>query len=253
MRKLILFFILTLAFVFAIFLFTLRTQQNNEIPESTPGPQADALMERILKAVHQDAWDRMAAVSFSFKPGEGNYFTDLKRKVSELAYEEAGKKVLVQFALDGSRCRAVVDGTPLSTDDAKTKCEESIQEEKRARFWLHPFGLISREAKPSLVGSRALLVEFAPVDGERGDIYQIVVDEDGLPTHWKTWSQAMPIGGIEASFEKWIALEGGARCSTLHRTFINEIEILDPVAYPAYPIPGEPDRFAELLGEPAGE
>ena len=248
MRKLFLYFALILGLVVLVFLVTLWNQKGQEAPPAMEGPEAEALMERILTATGDAAWSRARAASYSMEPGNGHYFTDFSRGLGEIRFEESGKKVVVRFSHDGRLCEAYVDEKIEEADAAEERCQSARKEEKRARFWLHPFGKIAKEAKHGFVGARALLATFPDLDNRKGDRYLIVTDEKGLPTHWKTWSESLPVGGLEVSFEEWKDLSRGARVSTFHRTFLNEIRMSDIELYYDSPRNPEEDRFQTLVG-----
>ena len=124
-------------------------------------------------------------------------------------------------------------------------------------FWLNPIAkLFDEGTRRSLVSVpdsgegplRGLLVAYDSGGVTPGDAYLWLVGQDGLPRAWRMWTQILPLGGIEASWEGWQSLPNGARVATRHRLPIFTLELSDiRAAASAAELSGGEDPFGPIL------
>ena len=105
------------------------------------------------------------------------------------------------------------------------KVQKSVQKAYKAfindAFWLNPVVKIFDEGTARSIvtladGREGLLVSYTSGGVTPGDSYLWFVDANGLPTAWKLWVGILPLGGLEISWDNWIALPTGAKIATGH-------------------------------------
>ena len=64
-------------------------QLNNEkLPASQPGPEADQMANNMMEAVNQPAWDSTRYVAWTFANGGHSYFWDKQRNFVKITWGE---------------------------------------------------------------------------------------------------------------------------------------------------------------------
>jgi hypothetical protein len=215
-------------------------------PEGRP-EGADALARRMEEAANVEAWARTGAVQWNMA-GRHEHLWDRERDVSRMRWGD--NEVLLRIG--GPYGRAYEDGVELEGDDARDALEYAWKYWCNDSFWLNPIEKLRDDGVTlSVVGDDSLLVSYASGGVTPGDSYQWFLDDDGLPTAWRMWVSVIPVGGAEATWERWETLSTGARVSTLHRLPLGiELSITDVegAATLAELVPGE-DPFAPLFEE----
>ncbi len=199
--------VLAIAVTLAIALVGTLVALDEPIPHGESGPAADALARRLERAVHADAWAATGAVRFTF-PGGHRWLWDRTREVAML--EDGERTVLVR--LDRREGRVI----------AGERSQEAIDRTYDAFFndsyWLMPLTkLFDAGAQRRLVRDDALLVTFTSGGSTPGDSYLWELGEHDLPAQFRMWVSVIPLGGLTATWERWVALDTGALVSTLHR------------------------------------
>lgn len=185
-------------------------------PAGAAGPAADELAHRIERAVRADAFRETGAVKWVFA-GRHRHLWDRARGFARVRYGQ----VEVLLRLSDRSGQVFEGGRRLSDSSAHARLDEAHGHFINDSFWLNPFTklfdpgvsrkLVRREERP------ALLVEFASGGRTPGDAYLLLLDAEGRPRAWKMWVSILPLGGLQASFEGWTALETGAWVATRHR------------------------------------
>lgn len=218
---------------------------DHEIPTGESGAAAEALRDRIESAVKLDEFKRLGAVEFTFARADRRHFYDIQRRLAEVRWDD----IAVQYDKRTYRYRAEQGGQLLSGEAAAAAFESARSYHVNDAFWLNPFAhLRSPGIQLQKIGEQALLITYASGGVTPGDSYLIVTDETGRPTHWKMWTQIIPIKGMEVSFEGWQTFLDRVPLSLVHHSFITDINLEDVEVYATYPEPGRPDRFAALRG-----
>jgi hypothetical protein len=219
-------------------------------PEGVQGQQADRLAERMLAATNAAAWQSTGAVGWTFR-GDREHLWDRQRSLARVRW---------------GRFEVLLDLTTLKSVARKGgRKVEGAELDKAARkafgywtndsFWLNPVSKVFDEGTSrSLVeldgGGQGLLVEYTSGGLTPGDAYLWIVDEDGLPTEWRMWVSALPVGGARASWEDWIVLATGARVATRHDLALGKVVLSDVAG--ASDLAGlgfREDPFAELMAD----
>ncbi len=219
------------------------------LPESQPGPEAEALADRIMKAANVDAWNAgVGAVQWSFA-GRRKHLWDRQRSLARV--EWPGYVALLD--LNSEAAHIMKEGQILE-GPAKAEARETARSAWiNDSFWLNPLAKLKDEGTrlghvDLEAGGQGLLITYSGGGVTPGDSYLWTVGEDGLPTGWKMWVDIFPIGGIEVSWEGWQTLPGGAKVSTRHeglRTLmLSDIKSASSTAE----LVGGEDPFEPLLG-----
>ncbi|MBC7794084.1 MAG: hypothetical protein H7Z43_10280, partial [Clostridia bacterium] len=92
-----------------------------------------------------------------------------------------------------------------------------------------------------------LLVAYTSGGKTPGDAYLWDVGET-LPTAWRMWTHAIPVGGVHVTWDSWVQLGTGAWIATKHKIGPKTLELTDVRGAKtlAEVEPGE-DPFARLV------
>ncbi len=184
-------------------------------PVGTPGPEAEALADRMETALGGEAFARTGALRWTF-PSGARYLWDRERHWARIAWDD----VVVLLDLDApERGVASRGGQRVQTGEAEL-LRAGWERWANDSFWLiAPFKVRDPGTTRSLVridGEDALLVSYASGGVTPGDAYLWLLEPDGTPRAWRMWVSILPIGGVEAGWSDWITLPTGARIAT-HR------------------------------------
>lgn len=237
--------VLLLGLVIVVALFI----EQEPTPPGAPGPEAEALADRIEQAVNLKAWERTGAVKWSFN-GRHQHLWDRTRRLARVSW---GPNVVL-LRLDDQSGRAWVDAKEAESHQRDRLLQFAWAFWCNDSFWLNPLAklrdtgttraLVKRED-----GSEALLVQYGAGGVTPGDRYLWLVNADALPTRYKMWVKILPVGGVDATWEAWITLATGAKISTEHQLLGGLTLRLSDVAGAATLqelAPGD-DPFAPLL------
>lgn len=214
-------------------------------PTGTPGPEAEALADRMLGAIRADAWARTGAVSWRFPRGH-EHLWDRRRNLARVRWSDYEARVDLR-----TRRAAVTrrDGSPVPADQAATLGTKAYALWANDSFWLNaPAKIRDPGTTRALVtlpdGERALLVTYASGGVTPGDSYLWRLEPDGTPRSWRMWVSIIPVGGLEWRWHGWRTTPTGARLAPLHDG-IADVNLSDVRAAStlAALLPG-PDPFA---------
>jgi hypothetical protein len=187
------------------------------LPEGESGAQADALAEKMLRAIQHDAWEKTVAVQWTF-PGGHEHLWDRQRNFARVRWEDY--EVLIR--LDSVSGLAFQNGQRIADEEQeKELVREGWEYWVNDSFWLNaPNKVFDPGVERKLVrredGKEALLVTYTSGGATPGDAYLWLLDDSSLPTAWQLWVSIIPIGGLEFSWEGWQTLPSGARIATYH-------------------------------------
>lgn len=241
--KRILLVLLAIIFVLILVAVGWFRAQSYELPQLTPGPEADALARAMMESVNHPAWLETGAVTWTFR-GQHIHLWDRHRQFARVAWTEDGP-ALVEVFLD----LATKDGIVLvsegeGSDAAPPDAQEQAKRLRQAwefwvndSFWLNPIakvfdagtsrGLVAPEAGEFDDDLRGLLVSYSSGGVTPGDSYLWLVGRDDRPVAWRMWTQILPIQGLETSWEGWQDLASGAVVATRHQTPLGALGLSD--------------------------
>ena len=185
-------------------------------PTGTPGPGAEALADKMLAAVDAAAWDTTAYVAWDFA-GRQQYRWYRDRDTVEVTWGD--RRVLLHTeTLTGV---AFEGGLRQNGPRADELVAEAWVHFANDSFWLSaPFKVRDPGTERALVrtedGRDALLVTYGSGGVTPGDAYLWHLDDTGLPVAYDMWVSIIPVGGVTATWEDYLALPSGARVATRH-------------------------------------
>ena len=74
-------------------------------------------------------------------------------------------------------------------------------------------------------GDKALLVTYTSKASYPEDSYLWIFDKSGKPEKLKMWTSALPIDGLEASWNDWVTTESGALLPASHSILIMGLDM----------------------------
>lgn len=216
-------------------------------PEGVAGPEAEAMADKMLEAVHAEKWDRMGAIAFEFPRGH-RFVWDKKNHQVEVKWDE--NRALL--APNDGRAVIFEKGERVTGSEAEKLKETAYQLFYNDSFWLLAFTKVkdpgtTRQVVDLEEEGKGLLVTFSTGGITPGDAYLWKLDESGRPISWKMWVQIIPVGGLEFTWEDWQELPNGAWVARNHKNFLFDVELknikagnsLKDIGYPS-------DLFSEL-------
>jgi hypothetical protein len=187
---------------------------DKKLPEGVEGPEAEALADKMLKAVNKEAWDSLGFLQFTYFKGGHQIFWDKRRNLAEVKWDE--KRALIDpSALKGMAWQ--------KGELAEGEKRDKLVEKAITLFWNDCFWIIApfKVRDPGTVrkvvtnddGSKSLLVTYTSGGRSPGDHYLWHLNAEGLPVAWQLWVKILPIGGLKQGWEEWETLPGGAKVS----------------------------------------
>ena len=164
----------------------------------------------MLQAVNKPAWDSLSYLSWTF-PGGHHYVWDKIQNHARISWGDFE----VHMILDQ------VDGIAFKAGEELEGSAKSKAIKKAWKFWcndsywlLAPTKIFDpgtrRYVATDKEGKTGLLVRYESGGVTPGDEYLWFLDDTGLPTGFKMWVKIIPVGGVQASWEDWKTLPGGA-------------------------------------------
>ncbi len=187
---------------------------NESKPTGSPGSEAEALTDKMWKAIGKKSWDSLHYVAWSFRD-DHHYLWDRKGERAEVAWDE----FKVQIDL--------VEMNFLASEGDKTLEGEAYEaaKEKAWNYWCNDSFWLNAPAKARDAGTTrsvvktdrgdGLMVTYASGGVTPGDAYLWILDENGLPIAYKMWVKIIPIGGLEATWSNWTDVNG-AKLAAMH-------------------------------------
>lgn len=170
-------------------------------------PKADALAEKILKAVKHDAYKNTRYIEWSFG-GRRSYKWDKQEHIVDVVWGEA-KVILHPNNMEKSR--AFLKGKEVK--NAKGLVKRAWDLFNNDSFWLvAPHKLFEPGIIRSIVtvdGKEALHVKYTTGGTTPGDSYTWILDSNYIPTSYKMYVPSMNMKGTEATWEDWITTASG--------------------------------------------
>jgi hypothetical protein len=180
---------------------------------------ANALANKILKAIHHKAYQNTTFLEWSFG-GRRSFKWDKKNHIADVSWESFRVNLHTR---DLEKSTVFFDGEKQEITD-----EEIV---KRAwdifnndSFWLvAPHKLFDKDVIRTVQkvdGKDALLVKYMSGGSTPGDSYLWELDSAFMPKSWKMYVPSMKMNGVSATWENWITTESGTLLPTNH-TFEN--------------------------------
>ncbi len=194
-------------------------------PVGQPGPEAEALAQKMLAAIHKAEWDSTGAIQWTFKDMH-TFLWDRRDHLVSVQWGDT--KVLLRIG--DQTGKAWEDGVELQQDALRKALDKAWFLFCNDSFWLNaPAKVMDEGTERSIVelenGQQALMVQYGQGGVTPGDAYLWKLDEQGLPLSWKMWVSIIPVGGLELTWEDWITLSTGAKIAQWHKGPIFDLDI----------------------------
>jgi len=179
------------------------------VPEGKNPAEADLLAQKMLAAIHNEAYEQTTLIEWSFPNGSHRYKWDKangKVKVTWKDYE-------VDLNLKQPNKSSVFELQKVVTGKKKEQLiETAITYFNNDSFWLvAPFKVFDQGTERSIVeledGSKGLLVTYTSGGTTPGDSYVWKLQPNGFPISFQIWASIIPIGGLEATWDDWKVME----------------------------------------------
>lgn len=189
------------------------------LPESQKGPTADALAQKMLKVINNEAYENTRFLEWSFAGGSHHYKWDKENGKVEVKWDS----YTVDLDLsDRSSSLASENDNQLATKESRDLTNTAWDYFNNDSFWLvAPFKVFDKGTERSIVkledGSDGLMVTYASGGSTPGDSYLWKLNAQGFPESFQMWVKIIPIGGIEATWDDWKIMENGLFLPASHK------------------------------------
>jgi len=244
-RILIILGLIILLIVGGILIFSISASEDK--PESSPGPAAEKLAQKIYSAVNKDAWDSLAVIRWTFRDHH-HYTWDRRNNFVEVNWDD------MRVLLNPDRVTGVAykEELKLPQKESEEWVEKAFSKFCNDGFWMNAFTKLhdpgtKRGLHVTEEGDSALMVTYDTGGVTPGDSYLWLLDSNGLPKAYKMWVSIIPIGGIEFTWEDWDTLYNGALIAKNHKSEMLEVPITGIQAGSSLKAVGKDDNlFASL-------
>jgi hypothetical protein len=177
-------------------------------------PEADALAEKILKAIKHEAYKNTRYIDWSFG-GRRFYKWDKENHVVEVKWNDA--KVILH-PNDMEKSVAYLNDKEIPNNENLVK--QAWDSFNNDSFWLvAPHKLF----EPGIIrtvemidGKKALRVKYTTGGSTPGDSYVWILNEDYIPVRYKMYVPSMKMEGTPATWEDWFETESGTMLPKNH-------------------------------------
>lgn len=213
--RIIIVFLLLLVVAFGVLYFMF----NEQLPEGKSGAEADAVAQKMLKAVNNEAYKNTRFLEWSFIGGEHQYKWDKENGKVEVKWDDYTVNLNLN---DTARSMVKKENTSLSAKESRDLTNTAMDYFNNDSFWLvAPFKIFDKGTSRSIVkledGSEGLLITYAAGGSTPGDSYLWKLEPNGFPVSFKMWVKIIPIGGVEATWGDWQVMESGVFLPTVHK------------------------------------
>jgi len=192
---------------------------NKPLPEGQTGTEADALAEKMLKAINYETYKNTRFLEWSFVGGSHKYKWDKTNGTVEVSWDDYKVDLNLGNTEDSFVSKG---GAIISAKESQKTINKAWDFFNNDSFWLvAPFKVFDEGTTRSIVkledGSEALLVNYSSGGSTPGDSYLWRLLPNGFPESYKMWTQVIPIGGIEATWDDWKIMENGLALPATHK------------------------------------
>lgn len=190
---------------------------NEKLPVGENPAKADEMAKNMQMALNKTAWDSTNVVTWDFKGGH-KYIWDKKNEMVLVTWGE--NKVLLNLK-EWNKGKAFKNDKEITDSQLDVLRGQAWSFFCNDSFWLiAPFKIFDEGTTRKIVktgNSEALLVSYASGGVTPGDSYLWFLDKSGVPQNYKMWVKILPIGGVEATWEKWTKTKTGVSIATQHK------------------------------------
>ncbi|CAL2103151.1 conserved protein of unknown function [Tenacibaculum sp. 190130A14a] len=189
---------------------------NEKLPEGKQGAEADALATKMLTALNFENYKNTEVLEWSFR-GAHHYKWVKSENMVIVKWDD--KEVHLFLNQPDNNKLYTTDKQLVKNPDANVfkKAQDFFNNDS---FWLvAPFKVFDPGTERRIVqhnGKDALLITYTSGGTTPGDSYLWILDDNFKPVSYKMWTQIIPIGGIEATWDQWTKTEAGIELPTQH-------------------------------------
>lgn len=214
--------------------------------EGETGEAADAMARRMVDAVDGEAWQRTRAVRWTFR-GSHRHVWDRDADFAWVSWDDVDARIRLSDRSGIVR----IGGREAVEGEAIPLREKAYAFWVNDSFWLNPVPKVFDEGVTRSIveladGRRGLMAAYGGGGLTPGDAYVWILGPDDRPVAWKMWVSIIPIGGLEASWDGWQQLDGGAWVSSHHDIAFLSLELSDIEGASSLDALLDEDPFAEL-------
>jgi len=170
-------------------------------------PKADALADKILKAIKHEAYKNTRYIDWSFG-GRRHYKWDKQQHIVEVSWNDV--KVILH-PNDLEKSKAFLKG--VETQNKQSFVKRAWDLFNNDSFWLvAPHKLYESGIIRSIVmegNQEALNVKYTTGGTTPGDSYTWIIDSNYVPKSYRMYVPSMNMVGTPATWEEWITTESG--------------------------------------------
>jgi outer membrane lipoprotein-sorting protein len=178
-------------------------------------PKANALANKILKAINHDNYKETNHIAWSFG-SRRHYQWNKKEHIVAVSWDT----IRVSLHPDNLEKSSIFFNNKLSETADKKIIKKATDLFNNDSFWLvAPHKLFENGIVRSIQkqdGKDALHVKYTTGGSTPGDSYLWIVDENYIPKSYKMFVPSMNMDGVPASWEDWISTESGTLLPTSH-------------------------------------
>ncbi len=189
------------------------------LPAGQTGSEADALAQKMLTVINNEAYANTSYLEWSFAGGAHLYTWD--KEANEVRVEWDDYRALLY--LKNPKKSAIFEKDVEVVGNSKSELiEKAISYFNNDSFWLvAPFKVFDKGTERALVnledGSNGLLITYTSGGTTPGDSYLWKFGPTGFPESYRMWVDIIPIGGLEATWDDWQVMESGVFLPTSHK------------------------------------
>lgn len=192
---------------------------NEPLPKGTNPKKADALAEKMLKALNAEGYKQTNFLEWSFANGAHKYKWD--KASGKVSVEWSNYKVTLNLAKP-TTSQVFQNSQEIIGDSKAGLIKKATDYFNNDSFWLvAPFKVFDKGTTRSIVtfedGLAGLLVTYSSGGTTPGDSYLWKLNENGFPNSYQMWVKIIPIGGLEASWDDWKVMENGIFLPASHQ------------------------------------
>lgn len=189
------------------------------MPDGIEGEEADNFALQIQKAVHHDKFINTDYIQWSFRD-KNHYLWDKKSGKVEVKWDTYKANLDLQ---NFENSIITENGKLINSPEKDKLLNKALSYFNNDSFWVvAPHKLFDKGVTRKLINlennTKGLLVTYSSGGTTPGDSYLWKVDENYIPTTYQMWVSLIPIGGIEASWERWKTTDSGAYLAQYHKT-----------------------------------
>jgi len=209
---------------------------NEKLPVGIESPEADALANNMLEALHYEAYKKTDYIEWTFK--RRHHF---KWNKTDNSCQVLWKNYKVNLDLaTPSESEIFKNNVKIEGPEKQEFIEQATKYFNNDSFWLvAPYKVfdpgVTRQVVTLENTEKALLVTYNSGGSTPGDSYLWHFDDTGKPTHFQMWVSILPIKGLEASWNDWTTTETGAMLPTFHKMLVLGIELENIKTTPSPP------------------